>query len=570
MRYFALCCDYDGTIAHHGRVSDETIEALRRVKASGRKVLLVTGRELDDLQTVFSDLELFDRIVAENGALLYRPAKREEKVLAPPPPERFVAELRARGVERISVGRSIVATWEPHETVVLETIRDQGLDLQVIFNKGAVMVLPAGVNKASGLVAALDELDLSPHNAIGVGDAENDHAFLNLCECSVAVSNALPSLKERVDLIMQGDHGKGVEELVEMLLADDLRAAGTRLSRHRIPLGQGPEDEEITLCPHGENILLVGTSGSGKSTAATGIMERLAERAYNFCVIDPEGDYDELDGAVALGTTDRAPTLDEVMQLLSQPRTNAVINLIGLPLADRPGSFRSLWPHVQELRTRTGQPHWLVLDEAHHVLPADGPDEEALAAPLDSALLISVHPGLVARAALAEVDTLIVVGAQPAGMIREFAEAIGQKPPAVPAEPLPPGEAMVWFRSQGRAPVRVRLAPSHTERRRHLRKYAEGELPEDRSFYFRGPEGKLKLRAQNLILFLQLAEGVDDETWLHHLRRKDYSSWVAQAIKDEGLAEEIKGVESRKGLSAQASREAIRAAIEENYTLPAG
>src|SRR5207253_1677558 len=125
---------------------------------------------------------------------------------SPPPPAVFAETLRQRGVSPISVGRVIVATWEPHEQVVLATIRDLGLELQVIFNKGAVMVLPAGVNKASGLAAALKALELSPHEVVGVGDAENDHALLTLCECGVAVANALPALKERADLVTQGNH----------------------------------------------------------------------------------------------------------------------------------------------------------------------------------------------------------------------------------------------------------------------------------------------------------------------------------------------------------------------------
>ena len=101
---------------------------------------------------------------------------------------------------------------------MLETIRDLGLELQVIFNKGAVMVLPAGVNKASGLVAALDELGLSPHNVVGVGDAENDHAFLAACECAVAVANALPTIKERADHVTAGEDGDGVRELIDALI----------------------------------------------------------------------------------------------------------------------------------------------------------------------------------------------------------------------------------------------------------------------------------------------------------------------------------------------------------------
>src|SRR5262249_44147334 len=110
MRYHALACDYDGTIALDGRVNERTIEALIDVKKSGRKLILVTGRELDDLGRVFHRMDLFDRIVAENGALLYRPETREEQTLGERPSDEFVRELARRGVDAISVGRVIVAT----------------------------------------------------------------------------------------------------------------------------------------------------------------------------------------------------------------------------------------------------------------------------------------------------------------------------------------------------------------------------------------------------------------------------------------------------------------------------
>src|SRR5690348_10488455 len=195
MRYLVLCTDYDGTLATEGTVFPETLGALERLITSGRRLVLVTGRELDQLQSVCPYLHLFEYVVAENGALLYQPATDTATPLAHRPPDSFVAALRARGVGPVSVGRVIVATWEPHEAAVLETIKDLGLELQVIFNKGAVMILPAGVNKATGLAAALGRMGLSPHNAVGIGDAENDHALLALCECGVAVANALPTLK---------------------------------------------------------------------------------------------------------------------------------------------------------------------------------------------------------------------------------------------------------------------------------------------------------------------------------------------------------------------------------------
>src|SRR5262249_55205939 len=154
---------------------------------SGRRAIMVTGRQLDELLSLLPEPELFDRIVAENGAVVYEPATKDVRLLADAPPPEFAAELRRRGVGGLAVGRVIVASWEPHQDAIFHTIRDLGLELQVIFNKGAVMVLPTGVNKATGLHAALGELGLSPHNVVGVGDAENDHALLTLCECGVAV-----------------------------------------------------------------------------------------------------------------------------------------------------------------------------------------------------------------------------------------------------------------------------------------------------------------------------------------------------------------------------------------------
>src|SRR5579859_722958 len=133
MRYFSLICDYDGTIAHDSLCAPSTLEALKRVRASGRKLVLATGRQLDELKEVFPDYAIFDRIVAENGAVLFRPASQDHKILADPPPAKFVEELRRRGVQQLSVGQSIVATWHPFESIVLDVIREQGLELQVIF-----------------------------------------------------------------------------------------------------------------------------------------------------------------------------------------------------------------------------------------------------------------------------------------------------------------------------------------------------------------------------------------------------------------------------------------------------
>jgi HAD superfamily hydrolase (TIGR01484 family) len=571
MRYLALCCDYDGTIAHHGRVDEPTLAALKRLRESGRKLVLVTGRELDELQTVFPHLDLFARVVAENGALLYRPETREEHPLDEAPPQSFVDKLIERGVGPISVGRVIVATWEPHEKTVLQTIHDCGLELQVIFNKGAVMVLPAGVNKATGLRAALAELNLSAHNAVAVGDAENDHAFFKICECAVAVANALPAVKEKADIVTFGDHGAGVTELIDEMLADDLasRESGP-LARHNIPLGKSSEGKTIGLSPFRVSALVVGTSGGGKSTAVAGLVERLRAAKYSFCIIDPEGDYDSVESAVVLGNPEHAPTIDECLQLLNRPDQNVVINLLGVKLEDRPWFFLSLFSRIRELRARTGRPHWLIVDEAHHAIPASWrPTDQNLPERLEGVVMVSVTPNLIAPSVLRALDTLIVLGDKPREMLREFTNANRATATADVPQALEAGTALLWSKTAESPPTLVRVEPSRTERRRHLRKYAEGELPEDRSFYFRGPDAKLNLRAQNLIQFMELGDGVDDDTWLFHLKQGEVSRWLREGIKDEPLAAQAAAIERNQQLDAGASRRKMRELIEATYTLPA-
>jgi HAD superfamily hydrolase (TIGR01484 family) len=226
MPYTALATDYDGTLARHGVVDPSTIAALDRLRESGRKLILVTGRELEDLLAIFPEIDRFDRAVVENGAVIYHPRTQAVRVLTEPPPDRLIAELTRRGVEPLSVGRTIVATTEPHEHVVLTAIHDLGLEWHVEFNKGSVMVLPSGVTKATGLLPVLKELELPPEQVVAVGDAENDHAFLAVCGCAVAVANALPALRERADVVTTHPNGAGVTELIDRILTDGLTGIG--------------------------------------------------------------------------------------------------------------------------------------------------------------------------------------------------------------------------------------------------------------------------------------------------------------------------------------------------------
>ncbi|HWC18711.1 MAG TPA: HAD-IIB family hydrolase [Terriglobales bacterium] len=566
MRYLCFATDYDGTLASQGRVDEPTRSALERLRKSGRKLILVSGRELQDLQKVFPALDLFDYAVLENGALLYDPKTKEEKAIAEPPPRQFIKALRDRSVP-ISVGRSIVATWHPHETTVLKVIEELGLELHVIFNKGAVMVLPTAINKASGLAAALQALNLSEHNVVGIGDAENDHAFLSACECGIAVSNALPSLKERADIVTRASHGAGVVEIIEQLIKDDLESYSVKLQRRSVLLGSDGTGGKLSLPTFGPSVLIAGPSGSGKSTVVTAVLERLCNQKYQFLVFDPEGDYEQLLKSVTVGGVKIPPPTSEIRNLIEQ-HENTVINLLGVSVDDRPAHLAGLLPVIAELRSRIGRPHWTVIDEAHHLLPASWiPPENSLPEVFRSTVLVTVHPGHVSERVLGLVDTFIAVGANADQTLTEFCRAIKVKPAHLDNHTLQAGEVLYWNIASEQPPVKLHIEPAQTDRQRHRRKYAEGDIRE-KSFFFRGPQRKLNLRAQNLGMFLHLSEGIDDETWDFHLRQGDYSSWIREAIKDNELADLVAEVEKRQ-LSPQESRIRIREIISKKYTAAA-
>jgi phosphoglycolate phosphatase (TIGR01487 family) len=370
MYIICLATDYDGTLTHDGVVDEATIDAVVRLKGSGRKVVLVTGRELPDLADVFLRLDLFDRVVAENGALLFNPATKQERPLGAEPSAELVAWLRKKGVP-VSVGRSIVATWEPHEGAVLDAIRELSLELQITFNKGAVMVLPPGINKASGLKAALDDLGLCAHNVVAVGDAENDHAFMQASGFAMAVANALPAIREEADRVTAGARGAGVTEVIGRLLEEDVDAFAPFTERGLMQVAARSDGQPVFIRPHRGGALIAGLSGSGKSTLATALLEGVIAGGFKICVFDPEGDYSSLRSTVALGDAKAPPRLAEVLKGLDSLRHCLVVNMRSVSMEDRPAAFAAFAAALVEMHGRTGRPHWILVDEAHHVLPAE-------------------------------------------------------------------------------------------------------------------------------------------------------------------------------------------------------
>jgi HAD superfamily hydrolase (TIGR01484 family) len=569
MRYLALAADFDGVIAGHGRASESALAAIERLRLTGRRAILITGRRLEDLRQSCPKLNLFDYVVAENGGTIYDPRNHEETVLAQAPPPEFVERLKELGVKPLDIGRVLVATWKPHQSAVLQAIQETGLELHIVFNRDAVMVLPTGVNKSTGMVYALRKLGLSPHEVLGVGDSENDHSFMSRSECSATVANAVPAILKRADFVAKGENGDGLAEIIDELIATDLSRFEGRISKNLIPIGRRADGTPVTVPPYGHNMLIAGPSGSGKSTVTAGIIERLQDRAYQVCIIDPEGDYGTLHDVITLGHPGHALPVNEVLSIIEDPKITLNANLLGIRLADRPEFFGQLFPRLQAMRTRTGRPHWIVLDEAHHLTPREwSHGGNIFPRALGETIFITVHPDFVAPLVLSCIDTVIAVGPSPEMTLKGFANAAGHSLVWPEGLDYQKGSAVVWFARQGIDPFSIEILRGRSARIRHHRKYAEGDMG-TRSFFFRGPGNRLNLKAKNLVMFSQLAEGIDEETWLFHLRRGDYSRWFRGGVKDNYLAEQTEKIERRKDIPPAETRKLICDLIESRYTLPA-
>jgi len=368
MKFGVLALDYDGTIARDGVLDPEVRSAIAEVRKRGIAVVIVTGRILAELEQVAGDLHFVDAVVGENGAVMWF-ANGHTRQLAYSTSIRFLQELERRGLE-FKAGQCVVELDAAAASQVLAIIRELELPLVLLFNRGRLMVLPQAVSKGAGLREALATLRMSVHNAIAIGDAENDHDLLATCELGVAVSWGSRLLQEAADEVLQGDGPSAVAAYIRQA-AKELRLPPEKIGQHRLSLGTGEDGRELTLAIRGFNALISGDPRSGKSWV-TGLMcEQLILQGYSVCVIDPEGDYrtlETLPGVVVFGGEDPPPELPDLARVLRHPDMSVVIDLSHAPYEEKINYMKSLLPMLAGIRRNTGLPHRIVIDEAHYFL----------------------------------------------------------------------------------------------------------------------------------------------------------------------------------------------------------
>ncbi len=467
MRYTAIALDYDGTIARNGVVPPHVLDGLRRLRASGRRLFLVTGRELEELLGIFPEIEVFDLVVAENGALLYRPVDGDRRELGDPPPDALIDTLKASGIP-LSVGHTILATVRPHEKVVLAAIADLGLEQQVIFNKGAVMVLPPGCNKASGLKHALAEMGLSPRNVVAAGDGENDHALLELAEYSCATANAVATLKDAADRVTRQTHGEGVLEVIEALIDSDLATLAPHRRRRALCVGEDLEGNAVIL-PSRRASLVIAGDAQHTTELGTALLERLCKAGYQICVLDTRGDYLDFKQAVVFGTFTNSPTAKEVLTALEKPDVQTVVCLAAVPQEQRREWVEKLLVPLRQLREKTGRPHWILLDEAHDLLPASAGAQGSPSEGAENTIYASDDPLALSPAILAAVDGIAACGPGARAILGSLASALSWDANVVPARDATEGEAIVWFRGMEQPMALVSISRVKEEVREAIR-----------------------------------------------------------------------------------------------------
>ena len=574
MRFSVLALDYDGTIAHAGVLDAEVRQAMREARAHGVTVIVVTGRILDDLRQVMGDLRLADAVIVENGAVIAFPASGRSVVLARPASEPLLQALRQRGIAA-QAGACIIETAADAAREVLEVIRQLELPLVLHFNRGRLMVLPQAVSKATGLREALAVLRLSTHNTIGIGDAENDHELLDVCEVGVAVAWGSAALAQVADDVIPGAGPPAVAAYIRRVTRDQ-RLPAVRTARRRLLLGVDTDAQQaIELAVQGRNVLVAGDPRSGKSWVAGLLCEQLILARYCVCVIDPEGDYRTLEvlpSVRTLGGLSTPPSPAEVVHALRYPDVSVLLDLSMVSHAEKVAYLDAVLPALRACRARTGLPHRIVVDEAHYFL-----HEPQVTALVDLAMggytLITYRAASLAPAIRQAMEAIVVTRTTETQEAVALAEMCGQ------------GESAHWQRllatlTIGEAALlpsvaeasgrlrRVRLAARLTSHIRHRHKYLDVPVPAPLAFYFPGIGGPGGQYTRTLTEFMTLLVQAPRAALDGHLHRHDFSRWIHDVYGDRTLATELALLEDAYAQGRRRDvQEALAQRIRERYVL---
>lgn len=538
--YRAFAFDYDGTLTELTRPSEEVLTAIAAARQRGDLVVLATGRILTELRADFPDVDdHFDAIVAENGAVISD--QRGKRALVDRVPRSLEDELLRRGVP-VRAGDVLLACDAAYAHTVFEAVTDSGLECQLIRNRAALMVLPSGVTKGTGLFEVLGDLGVSRHSTIAIGDAENDHTFLDVCEVGVAVANAVPSLKEHADLVLDAPDGQGVCELLNGPIGAGARTINS--PRWRLTVGQDRRGEDVRIPASHTNVVILGGSGAGKSHLAGLIVEELTAGGYSTLVVDVEGEHEgltQMRGVLKAGSDERLPTPQEVARLLRHRFGSVVLDLSQLGDAQR-GSYLAALPAVIESeRARTGLPHWAVLDESHCMLNLDPCLAIMSASAYRGYLMITYQSEVLERLKAMSPDVLFLMPETDSVQIQAAADLMGVDTADINACLAQATYDQALLLTGGQV-CGFTVGHRRTSHVRHQHKYVIADLPDYLRFYFNDSAHSTAGSVAELRRYVEQGE---PSVVLRHCLSHDFSRWITNVLHESELGLAVLAAERR-------------------------
>ncbi len=572
MKFSVLALDYDGTIAREGVLDPEVRAAIAEVQAQGITVVIVSGRVLSDLKHAAGDLGCVDAVIAENGAVLcFR--NGYSRLLGQPPPEIFLAELKRRGIA-FSTGQCIVEADASFAQSILAVIREFELPLVLQFNRSRLMVLPQSISKATGLRAALRAFRLSAHNAIGIGDAENDHDLLMACELGVAVSWGSRALQAVAEEVLQGDGPSAVAAYIRQA-ARKGRLPPDRLSRRSVTVGTTVDGHAVTFPIRGYDALITGGPQCGKSWGTGLLCEQLILQGYCVWVVDPEGDYSTLEslpGVVVMGGGGSPPAPSDLARALRYPDVSVVVDLSRVPFQEKREYINSLLPMLASHRRSTGLPHSIVIDEAHYFLHEPNVFQ-LLDLDLGAYTLVTYRPSDLHPDLCKAFDVIVTMRMNDAQSLEAvLAMSHSGKSAELKAaiENLAINEAVILPGPvTGKTLLPFKLLPRLTPHVRHLVKYFDVSVAEGKGFVFTRNGNAVAAPARSLREFVAAATSLPPEVLDGHAKRGDFSCWILDVFRDHTLSSRIRKVEEQYRLGhIRNLGHALATLVRERYDLP--
>ncbi|MEK9141950.1 MAG: HAD hydrolase family protein, partial [Nitrospirota bacterium] len=542
--------DFDGTLAVNGDVPPEVETALEQCRASGYVLFLVTGRRYETV-SLGHLAELFTGIVWENGAVLSHAASGETYLPFGQLDARLLKAIEEAGIP-FERGLAIAATWTPHDQALWRILSSLGSSTSLEYNKSAVMVLPPGATKGSGLERLLALCGLSPRNLAAFGDAENDLSMLTLAEVSVAVADAVPAVIETSDVLATAPGPQGVLEILKEYPLSG-KFLDIPLKRERpILLGQTDSGTAIHIPAArlaGLNLGVFGNSATGKSWMVGLLAEGLHHEDYQVLLIDPEGDFRGLRVLPRFVSIsgDRAtlPSPSAVVSLIEEGGVSLVLDLSQYPVTLRSRYVAELMRALRPVRERKFRPHWIVLDEAQEFL-FEGAEVTSLLRPVLEAggwAFVSYRPDRLGESVLASLHHLLltrITDHMIGDCLRTHCTTCSLKGASL--DQIPMGSALLC----GGDIVRMRPAIRRVPHVRHLYKYLDIPLPPGKRFAFRTEKSHLGIEAASLYELSHLIPTVPLESLEYHDRREDFVKWAEWTLGDGALASRLRKVANRR------------------------